>query len=599
MRTSGRVIRRRAPRYRRLLGYPLRRWRGWSTIVLVTALSSLSGLLIPLPLKVLVDNVLGGHRAPALLSWLPGARSAHGLLVWVIVAELLVFVLSSAIETASTYLWTVVGQGTVFDLARDLFARVQRRSLRQHAQEQIGDTIERVAGDSWAVHTLLDELVLTPANALLTIAAAAAVMVSLDPGLTLVALLTAPLMAIGPLLLGRRMRTVSEAQRRLQGEIYAHVQQTLAGIPVVQAFAQETRQHDAFQDLARAAVRLESRGALLGGLGALGSGLVGAIGTAVVLLFGAHAVLDGRLTIGGLLVFASYLGVLQGQFGGLTGVYSNLQGARPSIDRVLEVLDAAPEVVERRGAVGLPVVRGEVVLRGVWFGYEVGRPVLRGVGFSALPGEVVAVVGPTGAGKSTLVGLVPRFFDPDRGEVLLDGRDVRGLPLGQVRGSVSLVLQESFLFPFSVAQNIAYGRPEASFEEVCEAACAANADGFIRGLADGYGTVLGERGATLSGGERQRIAIARALLKDAPVLILDEPTSALDAETEGEVMGALANLMRGRTTIIIAHRLSTVRAADQILVLREGEIVERGAHRELVALGGQYARMHNLQHGVT
>jgi ATP-binding cassette, subfamily B, bacterial len=281
----------------------------------------------------------------------------------------------------------------------------------------------------------------------------------------------------------------------------------------------------------------------------------------------------------------------------VTGTYTTLQGVRPSIDRVAQVLDARVDVEDRRGAVVLDRVSGDLAFEGVSFGYEGGRPVLRGVSFAARPGEVVAVVGPTGAGKSTLASLVPRFFDPDEGRVVLDGRDLRELRLGQVRGSVSLVLQESFLFPFSVAENIAYGRPGASREEIVRAARAARADEFVSRLPAGYDTVLGERGATLSGGERQRLAIARALLKDAPVLVLDEPTSALDAETEGLLLEALDRLMAGRTTVIIAHRLSTIRKADQILVLRDGQIVERGRHQELINAGGHYARMHHIQHG--
>jgi ATP-binding cassette, subfamily B, bacterial len=436
-------------------------------------------------------------------------------------------------------------------------------------------------------------------HSLVTIVAVALVMWSLDSGLTLVAFAVAPLMALAPALLGRRLRSLGEEQRQVQGRIHSHVQQTLAGMPVVQAFGQETRQHRLFQQLADTAIRLQTRGALLGGLGGLGSGLVTTLGTGVVLLVGAHAVLHGHLTIGDLLVFANYVGVLQGQIAGLTGIYPTLQGARPSIDRVVEVLDAPADVEDRPGAVRLPGVRGEVAVEGVTFGYEAGRPVLHEVSFAASPGEVVAVVGPTGAGKTTLVGLLPRFFDPDQGRVLLDGRDLRDLRLRQVRGGVSLVLQESFLFPFSIAENIAYGRVGASREEIVEAARAANADEFVSRLPDGYDTVVGERGATLSVGERQRVAIARALLKDAPVLILDEPTSALDAETERSLLQALDRLMAGRTTVIIAHRLSTIRKADQILVLREGRIVERGHHQQLIDLNGHYARMHDIQHGTT
>jgi ABC-type multidrug transport system fused ATPase/permease subunit len=586
-------------KYTVLLRYAARRRGGWATIAGATLLSAAVGLAAPLPLKVLVDNVLGSQPTPELLAWLPGAGSNEGLLVWVVVAEIAVFLAATALDVALTMLWLVVGQAMVYDLARDVFARVQRRSLREHLKHPIGDTMERVAGDSWAVHTVVDELVFTPLYALVTIAGIGAIMWQLAPELTLVSFAVAPVMAAAALALGRPVREAGERRREVEGELQSHVQQTLAGITVVQAFGQEWRQHRHFEQLAGAAVGSDVRLAFASGLNTLAAGMAGTLGAAVVLLVGAHQALDGDMTIGALIVFIPYLAMLQAQLGGLTGVYPSLQAARPSIDRVVEVLDASPDVVDRPGAVVLAGVRGDVRFDGVWFGYEPGRPVLRGVSFSAGPGEVVAVVGPTGAGKSTLAGLLPRFFDPDRGGVLLDGRDLRDVRLEVVRRSVSLVLQESFLFPFSIAENIAYGRPGASREEIEAAARAANAHEFVCGLPDGYDTRVGERGATLSGGERQRVAIARALLRDAPVLVLDEPTSALDAETERSLLEALERLMAGRTTLVIAHRLSTIRRADRILVLRAGEIVERGSHDELIALDGAYARMHAIQQADT
>ena len=589
-------------RYRRLLQYAARYRTGWALILCATLLSTAFTLLQPWPVKVLVDNVLGDSpRSSALASItsiLPGAETQQGLLVWVVVAGLGVFVASSALEVVLTTAWVKVGQRVVYDLAQDLFANVQRRSLIFHSNNSVGDSLSRITGDSWSVHTVIDTLLFAPAHALITSAGVLAVMWRLDPSLTLLSVAVVPFMAGSSLLLGKPIRLAARARREVESHIYSHVQQTLAGIPVVQLFAQEGREHARFREYTGAAIKAQRRSALVQNLNGLASGLIATMGTAGVLWVGANHVIQGTLSIGSILVFLSYLGVLQAQLKAFTGIYSALQGAGASVDRVMEILEVEEEVKDKPAAYPLPPSRGHVRFSNVSFAYDPTQPdrlALRGVTLDVSPGQTVAIVGPTGAGKSTLVGMIPRFFDPSTGGVLIDGHDLREVQLRSLREQVSLVLQEPFLFPLSIAENIAYGCPQASIEQIERAAKAANAHTFIEQLPEGYNTVIGERGATLSGGEKQRISIARALLKDAPILILDEPTSALDAQTEGELMQAVERLMKGRTTFIIAHRLSTIRNADTIIVLREGKVVQTGSHQHLLMSGGIYSRMYSLQ----
>jgi ATP-binding cassette subfamily B protein/subfamily B ATP-binding cassette protein MsbA len=379
--------------------------------------------------------------------------------------------------------------------------------------------------------------------------------------------------------------------------MYGTVEQALSGIEVVQAFGREPhidreygRQADralrAVEDSTRVQLRLK-----------VVAGVVMGAGSAAILWVGGLQVIHHHLTVGTLLVFVAYVASLYAPLETMVYSSSTLHSAMASARRVLEVLDAEPEVSDRPGALSLGRAVGRVRFEDVTFGYSPDRPVIAGVTFEADPGQTVAIVGPTGAGKSTLMGLALRLHDPWSGRVSLDGHDLRDVQVTSLRANVALVLQESFLFPVSIGENISYGRPGAGQSEIEAAAEAANAHDFINALPDGYDTVVGDRGATLSGGERQRIAIARAVLRDAPVLILDEPTSALDVTTESKVIEALGRLMEGRTTLIIAHRLSTVRHVDHVIVLDGGRIVEQGPPRTLVEADGAYARMSALATG--
>jgi ATP-binding cassette, subfamily B, bacterial len=585
--------------YRRLLGYAAPYRSGWLAIAAVTLVSSLSTLLQPWPMKILVDNVVGGQQATgplaALLSWLPRAESTHGLLAWVVAGGLCLFVIAITAEAVLAFAWIRVGQRMVYDLAQDLMAHLQRRSLLFHYRTPVGDSLSRVTVDSWSIYTLASSLLVTPARATLMLAITAAVMVSLEPSLAAVALSLAPVTAYASYRFGQPIRQIARLRRQVEAQIRSHVQRTLHGIPVVKVYAQEQRERQRFEAFTEEALRVHRRGAVAAGVFDLGGGLVPAFGMAAVLWLGALRVLDGQLTIGGLLVFIAYLTALHGEMRSLLRVYGTVQEAAAGVERVTEVLEADESVREREGAVNLRQLRGRVELERITFGYRPGQPVLREISLTLQPGETLALVGATGAGKTTLVGLVPRFFDPWQGRVLLDGVDVRDVTLKSLREQVALVLQEPFLFPLSIAENIAYGRREATPSEIEAAARAASAHDFIMRLPQGYATVIGERGVTLSGGERQRIAIARALLKDAPVLILDEPTSALDAETEALLLEALQRLMSGRTTLIIAHRFSTIRNAERIAVLEGGSVVECGSHSALMARRGVYWRLHSLQ----
>jgi ATP-binding cassette subfamily B protein len=582
----------------RLLRYLWPHWRALAVVIVTTGATVGFEVLRPWPTKILVDQVLGQEPVPEFLnralSWLPGPAGTRGLLFWVCTSTVLIFFAGTLMTMATMSASVRLGQRMVFDLGADLFAHLQRLSLLFHSRRPVGDTIARVTGDAYGLQTLVNGALLPLFQSGITLIAMFMVMWRLEPALTVLALGVAPFLMVAIKVFGESMQTRSRARRDLEGQMMSLVQQTLNALPVVQAFTREEIEHSRFRRYADDTVTAYQRSVSADMWFKVMVGLVTSVGTAAIMWLGATRALEGRLSVGSVLVFIAYLGSLYGPLNSITYTASVLRHTAANAERVLEILDTPADLQDSPHAYG-GFLRGHVQFESVTFGYEPGRPVLRSISLEASPGEVIAIVGPTGAGKTTLVNLLIRFFDPWDGLVRIDGHDVRTLRLRSLRQQVAVVLQEPFIFPLSIADNIAYGRPDATRAEIETAAAMANAEEFVRRLPGGFDSVVGERGATLSGGEKQRLSIARALLKDAPVLILDEPTSALDARTEGLLLNALELLMKGRTTFVIAHRLSTIRNADRILVLDRGEIVEQGRHAELMARGGLYASFYRQQ----
>jgi len=582
-----------------VLGYAVRRWGALLASLAALLTKVVLNVVKPWPMVLLVDHVLQDHTLPAWaqqwLSLLPGAETKSGLVGWAVGGTAIVFLLGWAAGLAEAFSGIRLGQRMIYEVAAELFSRLQQMSLRYHTSRSVADSLRRVTGDSNCVSIIFRNALLPALTSVVTLVLMCAIMFRVNVGLTLLALAVVPIMLFAFRRYAKPMIDLGYRQQEAESAVFQVAERTLTAMPVIQGYSREraaeaeyARAMGASLDVAMQLTRVQMRFKVF-------IGLASALGTAGILWFGGLLGLEGHFSAGSIILFLSYLGSLYAPLEALMYMSSALQGAAGSARRVLEVLQAEREVKDNPAAVALERVRGEVVLENVTYGYDTARPVLREVSLTAAPGEMIALVGPTGAGKTTLVGLIPRFFDPTNGRVRLDGRDLREVQLSSLRRSLSIVLQDPFLFPMTIAENIAYGRPHASQAEVEAAARAASAHEFILRLPEGYHTRIGERGATLSVGQRQRLSIARALVKDAPILILDEPTSALDAETEQALVAALEPLTRDRTTFIIAHRLSTIRRADRIVFLEQGRVIESGTHEQLLAADGSYARFHRLQ----
>jgi ABC-type multidrug transport system fused ATPase/permease subunit len=566
----------------------LRPYRGWLVIVLVAMLIEIAtSLAAPWPLKLVLDDALGNHKLPEWLAWAHNyGFGSHtlGVALFAGTATLVIAIFGAVASYVDNYYTTSVGQWVANDLRIRIYEHLHRLSLRFYDTTKTGALMSTITSDVATIQSFASSSTLGIFVDLITIVFMIGLMFWLDWDFTLIAL------AITPFLL------VFVVHFKRAVEIVAVVQEGLGSVRAVKAFGRQDLEVAHLEAASHATVEAALKARQVKSMLSPTVSIVVAICTAIVLWKGTSLIVAGAMTAGALTVYLAYLTKFFKPVKDLAGMTSAIAQTTVAIERIQKILSADEVIRERPGAIDPGRVKGAITFDHIAFGYDDDVKILRDVSFRIEPGQVVGIVGPTGSGKSTVLSLLPRFYDPSGGRVLIDGIDVAMFKLGALRAQVGFVLQETVLFRGTIRENIAYGRPGASDEEVVAAAKVANADEFISRMPHGYDSEVGERGDTLSGGQRQRIGIARAVIRNSPIMILDEPTAALDTESEHLVIDALRQLMRGRTVIMIAHRLSTISDADKIVVLKEGVVAEEGSHKELIALNGVYAELHRVQY---
>jgi len=577
-------------------------WKTLLVALLAVVGETLADVLEPWPLKIVVDNILQGKRLPRLLdAAVVGAfgSSQSALLKFALAMVVLIAIVGGIGAYVEKYLTTSVSQWIAHDLRLLLYQRIQRLSLADHGKSRAGDLISRVTKDIDDVQDFIDTALIGIAVNVLTLVGMIGVMLYVNWRFTLIGLSVAPVLFVFVYFYSRKIKEASRTVKRKESDLMSGVAEVFNSIQVAQAFAREDYEDRRFTSESRENVRagLQAR-SIKAKLSPMVDVIV-AIGTCLVLGYGVTLVSAGELSTGVLIVFLMYLKKSYKPIKDLSKIANTLSKTAVSYERIQEVLGTESAIADMPGARTAPPFKGTIEFDRVTFGYEKDACVLRDVSLRVEAGQVAAIVGPSGMGKSTIASLVPRFFDPIAGAVTIDGADVRTLTLKSLRDQISFVLQDSLLFRGTIWENIAYGKPTAAPEDTIRAAQLANAHEFILNLPYGYATMVGERGSTLSGGQRRRIAIARAIVRDTPILILDEPTTGLDAASERAVVEAVERLMKGRTCLIIAHHLETIRRADVIFVVKDAAIVERGTHPSLLEAGGVYRELYDLQTGAS
>ncbi|KJC33937.1 ABC transporter [Bradyrhizobium sp. LTSP849] len=578
----------------------LRPYRGWLAIVFIAMLIEIVvGLAAPWPLKLVIDDALGNHHLPHWLEWAHDygfGKHTLGVALFAGVATLAIAVVGAIAGYIDNYYTTSVGQWVANDLRLRIYEHLHRLSLRYYDHARIGTLVSTITSDVATIQDFASSSTLDIVIDLLTIVFMVGLMFWLDWDFTLIAVAFTPVLLLFVFRFKWAVKEATRAVRVRQSEVLSIVQRGLSTIRVTKAFGRQDLELANLEAASRATVEAALRARKIKSLMSPLVSIVVAICTAIVLWKGTALIVAGTMTAGALTVYLAYLKRFFKPVKDLASMTSTIAQTTVALERIQTILSADEVIDERAGAVDTGRVRGAISFDGVSFGYETGEQILNEVSFDIQPGQVVGFVGPTGSGKSTLLSLLPRFYDPRLGRILIDGVDVADYKIASLRAQIGFVLQDTVLFPGTIRENIAYGRPDANEAEILAAAHVANADDFIARMPHGYDTLVGEHGSTLSGGQRQRIAIARAVVRNSPILVLDEPTAALDPQSERLVIDALHRLMKGRTVLMIAHRLNTLVNADKIIVLRDGVVAEEGGYDELIARGGDFAELSRIQH---